>query len=127
MDLRLLQGDVAKRLGADTTTVTNWELGHTAPALRWMPGIIRFLGYDPRPEPRTIGEALKHYRHSRGMTQEELAVRLEVDPSTLARWEREERIPAGDLLKRVQSLLRTVSAYSTLSTLPNPIERRAVP
>jgi len=105
LDLGLLQRETARRIGVDTTTITNWELGHTAPALCWMPDIIRFLGYDPRPEPRTIGEALKHYRHSRGMTQEELAVGLDVDPSTLARWEAEERVPVGQYRRRIEFFL----------------------
>jgi len=101
----LLQRDVAGRLGVDSATVTNWEGGQTAPALRWWPGIIRFLAYDPRPLPKTIGRALKHFRHSQGLSQEELAIRLAVDPGTLARWEREERIPMGECLKGVQAIL----------------------
>ena len=41
--------EVAERLGASPTTITSWELGRTAPALAWMPHILRFLGYDPPP------------------------------------------------------------------------------
>jgi DNA-binding XRE family transcriptional regulator len=52
LDLGLLQRQVAARIGASTTTITSWELGQTAPALGWMPPIIRFLGYDPPPRPR---------------------------------------------------------------------------
>jgi transcriptional regulator with XRE-family HTH domain len=101
----VLQRDLAAQIGVDTATVTNWELGKTAPALRWLPGIIRFLGYDPRPGPETIGEALRRYRHGQGLSQQELAVRLGVDPGTLARWERAARTPTGEHLKRAQAIL----------------------
>ncbi|MBI4519500.1 MAG: transcriptional regulator [Gemmatimonadetes bacterium] len=105
LDLGLLQRDVAGRLGVDNATVTNWELGQAAPALRWLPGIIRFLGYDPRPRPKSIGQALKHYRHGQGLSQQELAVRLRVDPGTLARWERAARTPTGEYLMGAQAIL----------------------
>jgi transcriptional regulator with XRE-family HTH domain len=105
LDLGLLQRDVAGQLGVDTATITNWELGHSLPTLRWLPGIIRFLGYDPRLDPKTIGQALRYYRHGQGLSQQELAIRLTVDPGTLARWEREERIPTGEFLKRVKASL----------------------
>ncbi len=72
LDLGLLQRQAAGQLGVDTSTVTNWELGHTEPGFGWMPVIIGFLGYDPRPAPRTIGEALRRHRTNRGMTQKAL-------------------------------------------------------
>ena len=55
--------------------------GHTELRLGWMPAIIRFLGYDPQPIARTIGEALKRHRTGQALTQQELARRLDVDPS----------------------------------------------
>jgi transcriptional regulator with XRE-family HTH domain len=47
LDLGLLQKKVAERIGCDTVTITNWELNHSSPELRFMPRIIAFLGYDP--------------------------------------------------------------------------------
>jgi transcriptional regulator with XRE-family HTH domain len=100
-----LQRDVAERIGVDTATVTNWERDHTAPEFRWLPAIVDFLGYDPRPRPATIGQALIRHREGQGISQEQFARMLRVDPGTLARWEREERVPAGDYLERVRALL----------------------
>ena len=97
---------MADRIGADTTTITNWELGHTGPGFGWMPAIVRFLGYDPQPSPRTVGKALKQHRTSRGITQKDLARTLGVDPGTLARWEREERVPTGEYRRRAESILK---------------------
>ena len=109
LDLRLLQREVAEQIGVDTTTITNWELGHTTPALCRMPNVIQFLGYDPQPQPETLGQALKRRRQVRGMSQREMAKRLGVDPATVGRSEREARIPAGEFLRRVQILLGTAA------------------
>ncbi len=106
LDLGLRQRDVADRIGSDTTTVTNWELGHTEPGFGWMPAIVRFLGYDPRPAARTVGQALRQHRTGLGITQKELARRLDVDPSTLAHWEREEHVPTGKYLAKARELLK---------------------
>jgi transcriptional regulator with XRE-family HTH domain len=51
LDLGLLQRDVALRLGVSKSAVMNWERGRTEPMIRFLPAIIRFLGYDPRPLP----------------------------------------------------------------------------
>jgi transcriptional regulator with XRE-family HTH domain len=96
LDLGLLQRDVAERLGASTTTITSWELGHTAPALGWMSHIVRILGFDSRPGPDAIGSRLRHHRQGRGISQEAMARRLAIDPGTLARWERGSREPRGN-------------------------------
>lgn len=88
----------------DTTTITNWELGHTTPALCWMPNIIQFLGCDPQPQPATVGQALKRHRQVRGMSQRELAGRMGVDQGTLGRWERGIRVPKGRFASKIESL-----------------------
>jgi transcriptional regulator with XRE-family HTH domain len=96
LDLGLLWKDVAERLGTAATNVANWSKGRTAPGLKFWPRIIQFLGYDPRPAPETIGQAIRRHREGQGMTQEELASSLHVDPTTLARWEQGARRPVGD-------------------------------
>lgn len=97
MDLGLLQKELAKRLGADTASVWNWENGNANPELKFIPGIITFLGYDPRPKPAVLAKQLVHYREGKGWSQKRYAKELGVDPSTLARWERGERVPRRKL------------------------------
>jgi transcriptional regulator with XRE-family HTH domain len=53
LDLGLRQSDVAKLLGAYTSTVNTWENGHFTPDVRFVPGIVEFLGYDPFDAPPT--------------------------------------------------------------------------
>ena len=64
-----------------------------------MPKIIEFLGYNPRPG-RNWAERFVFGRTVLGLSQRESARRIGVDPSTLARWERGEREPAGAFLAR---------------------------
>jgi transcriptional regulator with XRE-family HTH domain len=103
IDLGLQWKEVAEQLAVDSTTLTNWTKRRTQPDLRCLPRVIRWLGYDPRPKARTIGEALVRYREGKGASQRQLAKRLAVDPSTLARWERGKRIPSGDYLARIKT------------------------
>jgi DNA-binding XRE family transcriptional regulator len=47
MDLGITQKEVARRIGADQWTVINWEKGRTWPAVRFVPGILRFCPATP--------------------------------------------------------------------------------
>lgn len=104
MDLDLLQSDVAARIGAHTLSVTNWEIGHSEPEIRFLPAILGFLGYDPRPTPETIGERLVRYRQARGWSQRRLAEALDVDPTTLSRWELGKKAPWGVFRDRLREI-----------------------
>jgi DNA-binding XRE family transcriptional regulator len=67
LDLGLLQKEVAERLGASQASVLNWEKGRLSPDFTFLPAVIRFLGYDPRPEGETLGEKLYRARTARGI------------------------------------------------------------
>jgi transcriptional regulator with XRE-family HTH domain len=95
LDLGLLQREAAEQLGVDPSTVTNWELNRTSPALRLLPRIIGLLGFDPSSCGAAIGERLKAYRRHAGISQEQLARLLGLDPCRLSRWERGLQVPTG--------------------------------
>lgn len=103
LDLGLFLKEAASRLGAHATTVANWEEGRTAPAVQQLPKVIRFLGYDPRPEPSALAERLKHHRAGLGMSQNAMAKQLGIDPGTLRLWEGGHRRPEGKYLAKVYS------------------------
>jgi len=105
LTLKLLQREVGEQLGVDKTSIYNWETNRCEPSFEFMPAIIRFLGYDPQPPPLTVAEKLVRARKARGLSQKETAHLLDVDPSTLARWERGEREPAGAFSVRVARFL----------------------
>ncbi len=106
LDLNLYQKDVAKILDVTTSTVTNWEKHRGRPALRLIPKIIEFLGHDPLPEMvTTIGEKIQQYRRKRGLSIKNLAKILGIDPSTLARWERDGNTISKRFLQRIYFFL----------------------
>jgi hypothetical protein len=43
----LLQRDVAEQLRVGTTSIRNWERNLSQPSVAYMPGIIKFLAYNP--------------------------------------------------------------------------------
>jgi len=103
--LKLFQKDVAKAINVRTTSIFNWEKNASQPESRYMPAIIRFLGYNPLPEGKTWGERLVRQRVSLGITQAEAARQIGVDQGTLARWERGEREPQGEFAKQSEHFL----------------------
>jgi len=91
-------------MGVTASTVWNWENRQRQPGLRFLPAIVKFLGYDPLCEPETVGERLLRLRQLRGWSQKRMAEELEVDPGTLGRWERGERHPTSMYLARIEAL-----------------------
>jgi transcriptional regulator with XRE-family HTH domain len=87
LDLGLKQKEAARRLGVHPGGLENWEYGRRNPADRFMPTVIRFLGYNPSPEPRTIGERVAYERVARGWSRKRLAVAASVDEATVRRIE----------------------------------------
>jgi transcriptional regulator with XRE-family HTH domain len=87
LDRGLSQRQAAEAIGCHSTALLHWEKGTAEPGLRSLPAILRFLGYDPRPEPRTFGGRLRAAREAEGLTARDLSRRLGLDPGTLAAWE----------------------------------------
>lgn len=89
LDLKLIQRDVAKMLEVETDTVTYWETNRVEPSPAFIPKIIDFLGYVPLSilpdDPR---KRFVVYRKLAGLSQEEFARKLRVDPGTLRKWEK---------------------------------------
>jgi site-specific DNA recombinase len=104
--LKMLQREVADKLGVDKACIFTWEANTSNPRTRYMPAIIDFLGFNPLPQANTLAEQLVRQRTSLGLSQKDAARRLGVDASTLARWEQGEREPAGAFLARVKRLLQ---------------------
>jgi len=101
-----LQKDVAKQMGVWAAGYWKWEAGKVGLRARYVPRVIAFLGYDPRPRPKSenFGEKLRFARRTLGLTQEELAKRLGLNTKTVARAEREG-------LPRVRETARVVSEF----------------
>jgi transcriptional regulator with XRE-family HTH domain len=106
MDLGLDQKEVAQIIGVSVFSIIHWENGQHAPEIGFIPTIIRFLGYDPDPEPTSLGERMLAARRRLGITQRQLARRLAVDPTSVMRWERQGKTPTRALRERIEAFLR---------------------
>jgi transcriptional regulator with XRE-family HTH domain len=88
-DSKLLQQDVADRIGVTESTILNWEHNRSTTALRHLPRINAFLTYDPlEVSPITLGDRLINYRKHEGLSRKKLAKQIGIDPTTLSRLER---------------------------------------
>lgn len=88
-----MQKEVAEQIGVVADTVHNWEHGTSEPPIEFMPAIIRFLGYEPWPEPVTLPERMQAYRRRRGLTAKAAAQRAGVDEGSWGTWERTGVVP----------------------------------
>lgn len=86
-ELGLSQEQTAATIGVNTWTILLWEQGRYAPTPRFYPGLIRFLGREPWPEPRGTSEQLQAERLRRGLTRRQLARMLNVDLGSISKWE----------------------------------------
>jgi DNA-binding XRE family transcriptional regulator len=80
------QREVASELGVNTWTYLLWEKDRSKPLPRYFPGIFAFLGYDPFPQPQTLGQRLERKRLRMGLSYEEAARLVGVDERTFMRW-----------------------------------------
>ena len=104
LDLKLLQKQVADKIGVDEATITHWERNATTPPIRYIPAIIQFLGYDPLPAANSFSERLATARQVLGLSQRKMAEKLSVDPATVKGWESGMHKPTNkslDLVGRV--------------------------
>jgi DNA-binding transcriptional regulator YiaG len=110
IDQGMIQKDVAKLLCAGVWNVRNWEVGHSTPAIRFLPAIIRFLGYDPRPIPETFAAKLTHLREGMGLSQEALGRLIGADESAVNDWEAGLHEPTKKSLAKVRRMFPELAA-----------------
>ena len=103
---KLTQKQAALLLEVNPWTVLNWEKGKTEPPVESVPDILRFLGYDPFPEPRTLPERMLAKRRAMGWSIKEAARQLGVDEGTWGTWESGTTIPQGRHLLLLHAFLQ---------------------
>ena len=103
--LRLLQKQVAAQFGVPIATYQYWERNTGVPSVQQIPTIIRFLGFDPKPEPADLPRRIAYGRRRLGWTQDDLAKRVQVDDSVVAAWETGRTTPPENKLRDFQRFL----------------------
>jgi transcriptional regulator with XRE-family HTH domain len=109
LELGLLQEEVARQTGVDETTICNWEGNKSSPFLRYIPAIIRFLGYNPLPVGQSFQEKLVAFRQALGLSQKEVARTLGVDPSTVRNWEAGRHRPTKRSCETIQEFFNDLN------------------
>ena len=102
---RLIDGLQRKQLAVTLNTIPeklyNWERARNKPKVKFMVSIINYLNYCPLFEqPKSLGQLVKLKRFHAGLSSEQLAHKMGIDPSTLLRWEGREYSPARGMIKK---------------------------
>ena len=106
IELGLLQKDVANMIGVCEDSITLWENNRNEPSIIYYPKIIIFLGYVPfEIDVSTLGGQIKLYRYLHGLSQEELARKLEVNESTVFHYENNKHKPSSKTLRKFKSII----------------------
>ncbi len=106
IDRGLWHSHVAEIVGVNECSINNWENGHTEPDLRYIPSIISFIGFNPRPVPIETLEKLDWYKWSHGLTYEELGKEMSIHPEQLADWLGGKRNPFRKSLDKIDGFLQ---------------------
>ncbi len=101
----LLQREVAKALRVDSMSLVNWEKNRTSIGARFVPAIIRWLGYDPLPRPRSFASWLVTERIRKGLARRGLANALGWDENTVRKYAEGGRPPDGSRLEQLRTML----------------------
>jgi DNA-binding XRE family transcriptional regulator len=64
----LQQRQAAAEIGISVATYCNWETNRSEPDLRNIPAAIQFLGFDWRPQGKTLGARLRRARTAAGLS-----------------------------------------------------------
>ena len=104
-ELGLYLKEAAVRMGVQDFTLIKWEQDAAEPYVTYYPAIIAFLGYEPWPEPRTLGERIRAARYRKGLSFREAAVRYDIDDGTLLKSEHGRVRPTIETLRKLAGLM----------------------
>lgn len=107
---------MAEILGVTEQSITNWELGHSEPEVRYIPQIIEFTGYCPYDPAADPIDRVEMIRKAFGWTQEQMAKTIKVDESSLASWVRREHKPVKLSQEVIQKFLKNPMASAIFTT-----------
>ena len=135
----MTQEELGKKLGVIKQTVSSWEKGisevrnDTLITLSRLFGVTTdyLLGLEGRDSMETneksneivhrTGQNIKNLRERKGLTQQELAVRVDVAQATVANWESGRREPDINILIRIAKLFNVTLDELVMKELTPPI------
>jgi ribosome-binding protein aMBF1 (putative translation factor) len=108
LDRGMNRKTAAKELRIDPISLKNWEEARTEVEVRLYPQILMWLGYDPMPQPKSVGEQMRNARLARGWSRKRLATAADIDEGTVKRLEADTRNMARRSRDRVLRVLSLV-------------------
>jgi hypothetical protein len=108
MQDELTQEQAGCIMAVDKYTVLNWEKGKTTPSPPDYPGIIRFLGYMPLPQPVTLAERLYYVRCIHGWSIKGASRAAGIHEETWGYWERAQNPPQKRMRGIIEQFLASV-------------------
>jgi transcriptional regulator with XRE-family HTH domain len=104
--LGLSQEATARHLRVDPGTIRRWERGVREPVGKLRCRALAFLGWpDQGATAATLSERLRRYRHGLGLSQRQVARKLDMRPSTLAGWETGRSMPGKEATAAIERAL----------------------
>jgi DNA-binding transcriptional regulator YiaG len=101
----MLQREVADMIGVCKGTIIHWENNKGGSCAPDVPAIIKFLGYDPFPDPGGLINEMKQWRVRSGLSTTEAAGLLGMEGATWAYWEQGARKPGKRTVKAILALI----------------------
>ena len=114
LDLNLTQEQTAELLKTAVANIRRWESGCGQVSLPFRPRVIEFVGFCPFDVSLTLGQRLKERRENFGLSIKKLAKILDVDPCTIASWERSKHQPPQRYVSVIEGFLRSISPDKVL-------------
>ena len=105
----LKQWEVASLLGLKRRTINKWECNRGTPCARDVPVIVRFLNFDPFPQPHTFEEKMWYWRMHNGLSAHAASRLLGVGSATWAAWERGAQKPSKRVVEKLGELITGIS------------------
>jgi transcriptional regulator with XRE-family HTH domain len=106
LDRGLLQKEAAAQMGVKKCTVAAWEVNRHPVAVKLIPRVLAFLGYDPRGEGESMGEKIRAKREQLGLSGVAFALKIGVSRSAIRQWERDRvKRPIKEIRKRFEEFL----------------------
>jgi DNA-binding transcriptional regulator YiaG len=103
----LLQSEVAKLLGVCEDTIAGWEMRGTTPFIRYMPNIIKMIGYVPVTiDTSNLCGQIYYYRVSHGITPKEFGTLIQIDASTILAWEKGLHVPPKRKCEKIEAVIK---------------------
>ena len=108
----LSQRELAQKLGVTSQNISNWETGFSKPTIKSLKFLAQDLdttidrlttegGFENEEESNTIGRNIRAARESAGLSQRQLAEKLDMGYQQLNKYELGLRIPGTKILSRI--------------------------